>query len=84
MIEIKNKLHMFSYCPSGRLNLDSKLKAQEKFHAEKTKEYGELFLNKKLKSSYILSENHMVKEVFDLDIGAFLSSQKAGFKVIHG
>lgn len=75
---------MFSNCPSGRLNLDSKLKAQEKFHTEKSKEYGELFLNKKLKSSYILTGNQMVKEVHDLDIGAFLSSQKAGFKVIHG
>ena len=54
MIEIKHKLHiMFCYCPSGRLNLDTKLKAQEKFLAEKTKEYGELFLNKKLRSSYI-------------------------------
>ena len=47
---------MFSYCSSGRLNLDSKLKDQEKFHTEKAKEYGELnttiksFLDKRLKS----------------------------------
>lgn len=72
---------MFCYCPSGRLNLDTKLKAQEKFLAEKTKEYGELFLNKKLRSSYINWKSYMVNEVLDLD--AFLRSQKAGFKVIY-